>query len=85
MLEFTSILLSNETRKKSNQEQKESSLVTPRRKRREGKKKSRLIEGVSLLSQEMSLEEWLQVSIKVTEKEQAVEAEVTMNGVDTEY
>jgi len=68
--EVTSTLLSNEIRKRQNQEeQRGSGLVVTGRKGREGKKGSGFVKGVSLLSQGMSLEEWLQTLTRVVEEE----------------
>ena len=73
MEEVASTLLSNEIRKRPNQEEQEgSSLVVMGRKGRgEGRKGLGSSKGVSLLSQERSLEQRLQASAIVVEEEGA--------------
>ena len=69
--EVTPTLLSNEIRKKPNQVEYEGScLVVMERKGREGKK-SEFVEGVSLLSEGMSLEKGLQASVRMVEEGRA--------------
>jgi len=66
--EVTATLLSNKSKKRPNQDEQEGSCFVVIGRKEKRKEKSGLVKGISLSSQERSLEEGLQVSTRMVEE-----------------